>query len=110
MAQKTFTLFTDQSLAGNVTSNSISTQYVNNIGIHLHWIGTPEGIFYVDASNNSTDWFDLNIEPVPTAGGIEANWGISIVDLPYAYLRVRYIRSSGTGSASAFVMLRGGIG
>ena len=110
MAQKVYSLFNAQSLGSNLTSNPIATTYVNNIGIQLHWTGAPVGTWQVEASNNSTDWFDLNIEPIPTASGSEANWGISIVDLPYAYLRVKYSRTSGTGFATALVMLRGGIG
>lgn len=93
------------SLAADYTSSTINILYLDNIGIQLVWTGTPTGTFIIQVSNDNTTWGTLSPTSPSTisAGGSASDAEISLNQLPWKYLRVKYTRSSGTGTLQGYI-------
>ena len=92
-------LVTNGSMAGDITgpATNFSVQGFSRMSFQFIWTGTPTGSFFVDVSQNATDWAPLPLSPAPVAAGIAGN---AFVDAQTGavYMRVRYVRTSGTGT------------
>ena len=101
-------------MSGNVTSAVTNIQYVDNVGIELSWTGTPTGTFTVEVSVsyeqdsqgnviNAGSWNALTLNPTPTASGSAGSFYISLNQIEAPWVRVRYIRTSGTGVLTSYI-------
>lgn len=83
-------------------------RHLDNIGFQFNVdSGDTAGEFFVEASNDLVNWVDLEVTSLATTAG-EFSAGItsavrSIVDCPYAYVRVKYTNATGTGVVSVYV-------
>lgn len=105
MAQKyvlePLNIITNGSMATDLTSNTITCKYLDNISIQINFTGSPNGSFAVDVSNDNVNFINLNLSPAVTTSSSPI--GIDINQTGFAYLRVRYVRSSGTGTLNVIV-------
>jgi hypothetical protein len=101
-------------MSANVTSAVTNIQYVDNVGIELSWTGTPTGTFTVEVSVsyeqdsqgnviNAGSWNALTLNPTPTASGSAGSFYISLNQIEAPWVRVRYIRTSGTGVLTSYI-------
>lgn len=80
-------------------------QNLDNVGIRLAWTGTPIGTFSVECSVNAVDWDALTFNPALTqpAGGSGSSYLINLNQVPYPYVRLKYVNTSGTGTLNAWI-------
>lgn len=83
-------------------------------GVQLIWTGTPVGTFSVLASNDydtATDtgnWIAVSMPDMTSIqpAGTAATHGIDLSRLPYAWARIHYVHSSGSGDLSGVASVR----
>jgi len=71
------------------------------------WIGTPNGSFTVWGSVNGVDFEDLGLPSLPAVGGSAGTAIISITDLAFQWLRLRYVNASSVGQLNAWFVGKG---
>lgn len=97
-----------------VTSSVTNIQGLDNIGIQLNFTGSPVGTFSIQVSmdyaqdnyGNVTDagnWVGLTLSPNPAAEGSANQIYIDLNQLSSPWIRVKYTKTSGTGTLNAFI-------
>lgn len=99
------------SMAANFTSDPVHVMFSDNIGIQLVWTGTPTGTFGIQVSNTATllpngsitggTWSTYTLSSAPAPSGSASNDTININQLPYAFIRLTYAKSGGSGACTA---------
>lgn len=101
-------------MSGNITSVVTNIGYVDNVGCELSWTGTPTGTFSVEVSVsyeqdsqgnviNAGAWNALTLNPTPVASGSAGSFYISLNQLEAPWIRVRYTRTSGSGTLTGYI-------
>ena len=92
-------LVTDASMGAGIIGPSTkwSIQGFSRVALQFIWTGSPVGTFFVDVSQDGTNWAALPLSPAPAAAGTAGN---AFVDAQTGavFMRVRYVRTSGTGT------------
>lgn len=109
-------LFEGASMTGTstLTSPVVQINYLDNVGVQLHFTGTPTGTFQVqvsadhaqDPQGNVTvagNWVPVNLSPAPVASGSADDIFIDLNQLSAPWMRVQYTNSSGTGTLDGWV-------
>jgi hypothetical protein len=94
------------SMATDQTSAVTDALNTDNIGLIVSWTGTaPVGELFIDVTNDTDlvdaaawTWVPLTFSSNITITGNTGDHDISLNFLPFAKLRVRYARTSGTGT------------
>jgi hypothetical protein len=106
------------SLGANITSNPVNIKNQDNVGVQLHWTGTPVGTFGVQISSNHIqdpvgnvlfegNWVTLPLSPAITAVGSGDDAYIDLNQMSAQWVKVIYTRTSGTGSVDAVTVAKG---
>ena len=101
-------------MSANITTETTNVLNVDNIGIVASWNGTsPVGTLFVDVSNDEgtspTNWATLDFGVSIAIANNTDSGVININQVPFVWLRVRYVRTSGTGTLTlALSMKRNG--
>lgn len=110
-----YKISTAQSLAASGNSAVTNIQFLDNIGIQVNILsGTPTGSFQVQISadykqdNNGNvlvagNWIDLTTAILAVTAGSPAQLYFDLNQLSSPWIRLRYVRTSGTGTADAFI-------
>jgi hypothetical protein len=81
----------------------------DNVSYQVVWTGTPVGTIQVDVSNdynpqlNTGTWTDITAQLTPppvNPSGSAGNHAIDLHQLPFAYVRLRYVHASGSGQVT----------
>lgn len=105
-------------MSGNITSEVVEIKNQDNVGIQLHWTGTPTGTFSVEISANHLqdmngrvmnegNWVALTLDPAISASGSADDAYIDLNQMSAMYIRVVYTAGSGTGSLDAYIVAKG---
>lgn len=97
-----------------ITSVVSNIEFLDNIGIQLVFTGAPVGTFAVEISadhaqdqmGNVTvagNWVPITLSPVPSASGSADVIAINITQQSFPWMRVKYTRTSGTGTLNGFI-------
>jgi len=107
-----FVLVSAQSMGGDVTSNPIDLENIDNVGIQVSWTSANAvGVISVQGSldykptapPNSGTWFDLTFDPALAQPNSDSSgYLINLNQVPYTWLRLKYTRTSGTGTLNAY--------
>lgn len=101
------------SLGADAASALIDITSVDNASIHIKCGAGATGQFYIQGSNvpapSASDWQSIPV--VDEAGaavaltvtGSATDWLANLQGLSFSYLRVIYARTSGTGTANAWL-------
>ncbi len=111
-------VFNSVSMATSSTSHAVEVINQDNIGIQLHWTGTPTGTFSVQVSSdysqdylgniqNAGHWIALPLSPAITAAGSPDDAYIDLNQLSAMYVRVVYTAVSGSGTLTGYVVAKG---
>lgn len=111
-------IFNDGDMSGNLTSIIVETKLQDNVGIQLHWTGTPTGTFSVEISIDHKEdvlgnvvvaghWVSLPLLPAIAAAGAGDDAYIDLNQLSASYVRVKYTRSAGSGTLNGFMVAKG---
>lgn len=106
------------SMASSVTSKAIKVLTQDNIQFQLVWTGSPTGNFVFQSSLtfdqdgngnilNVGNWDNIPVDPAITAAGAGDTATVDITETGASFIRVFYIRSSGTGTLDVFVSGKG---
>lgn len=89
-----------QSMGSNINGSSVDISEVRGYAVHFIWTGTPTGDVSVEASNDNSNF--TQVYTAATGGAA----GQSLTNQPnvaYRYIRVKYTRSSGTGTLDTYI-------
>lgn len=93
------------SMATDITSASIQTQWKDNVGIHVTWTGTPTGTIAIQVSNDPDrlGWQTITFtNPTPDQpAGSSGNDFFEVNQTAAGYIRLIYTAGSGTGTMLA---------
>lgn len=102
-------LLVDGDMSGNLTSDPISAQFQDNIGLQVEWTGSPSGTFAVEASINwderlqTGSFYELTFNPVlADAEGSASGYLINLNQLPFSYYRLAYTSLSSSGTLNVY--------
>jgi hypothetical protein len=90
-------------LSADYTSPQTNILYLDNVAVQLIWTGTPTGSFYVQVSLDGSTWNNLILNPTPAAAGSADSVGLDINQLSFAYMRIKYVSGSGTGTLQGYI-------
>ncbi len=107
-----------QSMSTSITSAAVEVRNQDNVGIQLHWTGTPTGAFSVQISSNhkediegniqvAGDWVTLPLSPAISASGSADDAYIDLNQMSTMYMRIVYTRTGSTGTLDAYVVAKG---
>lgn len=99
-----YRIVTAGDMSANITSAESTVNQIDNVGIQLDFTGTPTGTFTVEAQRHpSADWVAIDFGSTISASGAAGNHRISISSKENK-VRVKYTRSSGTGTLNAYIV------
>ena len=80
---------------------------MDNVGLEVAWSGTPTGTLSVLVSNSGINWSALTFSPpIGQPAGSAAMETIDLNQLPFKYLMLQYVNSSGSGTLTVYAQLR----
>lgn len=92
------------SMSANINSNSFNVNAPNKFCIQYSWNGTtPVGSAVLQASNDNVIWTNVTSQMV---SGNTGNGMFNVERPSYAWVRIQYIFTSGTGTFSANINAR----
>ena len=107
-------LVTNGSLGANLTSQVISTRYLNEAYLQLVFTGTPTGTFTVQTSGdyvpdnefrtsppNAGTWDNVDLGTTLSAAGAPGSISVDITLSAIPWIRINYAHTSGTGTLNA---------
>lgn len=100
-----YALISGGDMSGNITSSAFSIRYSDNVGVQFIWASgsSPVGIVQVQGTIDGSNWSDL----LTSAGSVSGNSGSFLINLnqvPYDQIRIVYTRTSGSATATGYVM------
>lgn len=100
-------------LSADATSQATNVQFSDNIGIQLVWTGSsPSGEVLIQSSNdydpikNTGTWTNLDFGVPILITGNSGNHIININLVPFAWIRLFYDRTSGTGTMTSTLVMK----
>lgn len=92
-------------MGADITSATVDGMWQDNIGIEVVWTSSDAvGVISVQASLSGTAFYDLTFNPTLTQpASNNGGYLINLNQLPYRYYRIKYTRTSGTGTFNAWV-------
>ncbi len=109
---KPYHLMVDGNMGGSLTSAVFDVSYTDNVGIQLTWTSTAVGVFSVEGSIDYDDtaasgnWSALTFTVTPEALGTASTHLLNLSNIPYKKLRVKYTRTSSSGTLQVWVMAK----
>ncbi len=103
------------SMGTTLTSTVTNIQYLDNVGVQLNFTTSDAvGTFQVQVSMdytqdavgnvlNAGNWINLTLNPSPVAASAANQIYIDINQVSAPYMRVKYTRTSGTGTLTAYI-------
>lgn len=105
--------FTNNTLVADVDNFTDPTEvnFMDNIGIILAWSGAPVGQFEIYVSNSAktkeqlsaNDFVKLDFGATIEIDATETNHLVSINQIPFKWIAVKYVFSSGSGALTVFM-------
>jgi hypothetical protein len=105
--------FTNNTLVTDVDNFADPTEvnFMDNIGIILAWSGAPVGQFEIYVSNSAkikeqlsaNDFVKLDFGATIEIDATETNHLVSINQIPFKWIAVKYVFSSGSGALTVFM-------
>jgi len=98
----------------SITSPVTNIANLDNIGIQLNFTGSPTGTFQIQISadynqdyqgnvENPGNWVPMVFSTPPVASGSAGSVYLDIAELSAPWIRVVYVRASGSGSLQAWI-------
>lgn len=98
MANDNFEDFDTVDMAATAQSKSMKVVNKRVVSFGLVWTGTPTGTLDLQVSNDDTNWFDLGMTLAAQPAGSGSSTGASADIGGWGYVRISYVRTSGTGT------------
>lgn len=86
------------------TSNTFNASNLDNIGLQVTFTGTMNGTLSVLCSIDNVNFDALTFSPsLSQPSGSNLNYLINLNQLPFPYLQVQYVNSSGSGTLTVYL-------
>ena len=87
-----------------IYSNIQDLSNIDNAGIEITFSGTPTGVISIMCSNGGTNFYALTFNPIlAQPAGAAGGFLINLNQVPFRYVFVQYVNSSGTGTLTAII-------
>lgn len=87
-----------------LTSQTFNAQNLDNIGIQVDWTGIPVGTISVLGSIDNVTFHAFTFNPaLAQPNGTASGYLISLNQIPFPYIKLQYVNTSGTGALNAFL-------
>jgi hypothetical protein len=114
MAQKSraqFKALDKADMSVSQTSAATDIGHLDNVSYNVFWSGTsPTGQIFVETTNqdpkdlvNTPFWSVLDFGALIPVAGNSGDHVLNIQQAPFAFIRIRYVPSGGTGTISAIL-------
>ena len=109
---KSFKMFDAESLSANIESEVTYVESSDQGTIFISWTGSsPAGTITVEASNSSNDdiskssaiWHELDFGSAISVSGASGSHEINFIAMPFRAIKLKYTRSSGSGTINAIL-------
>lgn len=111
-------IITAGDMSGSITSSAVEVKLQDNVGVQLHWTGTPTGTFAIQVSMDHREdiegnivvaghWVSLILNPTVSAAGSADDAYVDLNQLSAMYIRIVYTASGGSGTLDAFINAKG---
>ena len=98
----------------SLTSAPTNIQFLDNVAIQFNFTGAPSGTFSIEVSAdyeqdiggatiNVGNWVPVTLPTPPVASGSAGSVFIDLNQLAAPWVRVKYTKTSGTGSLTAWI-------
>lgn len=111
-----FDMIVDGDMSANITQSTFTdVRFLDNANIRVTWDagGTPVGTLVIQAKQvkqgrpeEAADWFDVDFNTTIVIDNTATEHQIHLTQLPFTHIRVKYIRTSGTGTLNARLTAR----
>lgn len=105
-----YKIIDDGSMATDITSDVTGIQYMDNASIIVSWSGTaPVGELQVEVANvvkddpDATIWSVLEFGTTIPVSGATGQHTLNMSNLTFSALRLKYLRTSGSGTMNAIL-------
>lgn len=86
-----------------IYSNIIEVSRMDNIGLDIDWTSTAVGTFSILVSSTGLKFHTLTFSPVlAQPAGSAGGMAISINQIPFKYMYLKYVNASGSGVLTAY--------
>jgi hypothetical protein len=86
-----------------IYSNIVDVSRMDNVGLEVAWSGNPTGTFSILVSNSGINFNSLTFSPVlAQPAGSAGGMAVDLNQLPFKYIVLQYVNSSGTGSLTVY--------
>lgn len=101
---KQYQIITNGDASQNLISNPTSIQFLDNISMTILFPnGSGSGQFFVEVSNDGTNWVALDIYPAMYISDADKCIIIDMNQLGSSNIRLRFASNSSTGTINAFI-------
>jgi hypothetical protein len=91
------------SSTNTIYTNILGLRQTDNQGIELTWTGDPTGTLSVMVSNSGINFYSLTFDPsLSQPSGSAAGLVIALTAIPFQYMFLQYVNSSGSGTITAY--------
>jgi hypothetical protein len=106
---KNFPLLVDADMSASITSNSINLDKIDQACFQVVWNSTDAvGVLSVQGSVDGSTFTDLTFNPSLTQPNSDSQvYLINLALIPFTYVRINYVRTSGSGTLNVNVSLKG---
>lgn len=111
-----FDMIVDGDMSADITQSShTDVRYLDNANIRVTWDvgGSPVGELFIQAKQvkqgqpeDAADWFDVDFNTPIAIDGTDTEHQIHLTQLPFTHIRVKYVRTSGSGTLNARLTAR----
>lgn len=96
------------SLAGDLTSSAQQLESMYGYSVQVVWTGAPVGTLSLQASLNGSDWSTVSGSSTSLSGAADSFlWNFQ--GAFYHYVRLNYVRTSGTGTITKALYFAKGV-
>lgn len=114
---KSYVLLNAQSTASsfNTFTNPTNVDYLDNVGIQVIWTGTTVGVLEVYGSNDAanaqqgsypTNWSKFEFGAVINVDTTNSDLLIHMSPIPYSWIALKYVATSGTGTMTVKLTIK----
>lgn len=90
-----------------IYTNVLEVSRFDNHGLEVTWTGTPTGTITVLCSNSGINFYPLTFNPALTQpAGSAGGYLINLNQVPFKYLMLQYVNSTGSGTLSVYGQLK----
>ncbi len=103
---KSFPMIDSVSMGASIESSVVNVQNLDQGSVFVEWSGgsTPVGTLTVEARNGeNATWYELDFNSVMSVSGNSGSHQIVFNSMPFTDIKLKYTRSSGSGTLDAVI-------